>query len=1228
MTAAISYSIAATPIDIAASSLVIAPPPAYAAGNFLLLTVLGGSTSGAGVSANTPSGWTRLSASGAALSVFYKTAGSGESSYTVTMASSCCAAASVAAYPAATVTAHSFSNSSALVTSFTPTGPSGVTGTQLVLMPAGVVPSTGATGNPVGNANLNFPAGVTPAVPVFAPVQTNSAVGPYTAAAGLGSAPGSALPGSWTLTCTQQSTLYAGFVVLTVTGSSSPLSVTVTVNYPEGTPGMALTVAALTGAATPAAIASGGATRAFYASGTSQSPSTAITPNATGSLVYGAVTENFGVTGGTSYTAAGGTTFSQNVPDSANTCIYGTFRSTGTTAAATPVTLGGSAPANAYSTAALAEILAASGSSLSQTATATAAGTVPGNFATTAVAQTAVFPSAPASGSLLVAMVSANSRYGSGSASVTVADSSGLAWVRLVEETYPSYSGIWAAEIVPVPAYDIQDEAGGLVLDEGTGQVYDEAGPGGIPVFRAPNKAVAGKARARKGSAQGSPGAKYVFVPVIPAPFTQPNRAVSGRASARKGTAEAENLGAAYVYVPVIPAPFTQPNQAVPAHPDARHGTSAGSPGSPYVFVPPSHNYDILDESGSAVFDEAGGNVYDESGPGPLPGSPVWSAARAGLSGDESAVNWASQVSQFLSTHGIVPVYTGNRIWTVAQPVASVTTAFAWLDSTTAGWLPDANVSQPFALPSGVTAVGRVQVPVQASGSGADLQVTLCPDNGSGSPLLSSPLASVTVPAEHITALSANGSLPAAGPLATSRFNTAFLGPLGTGPWAQPAVNANGAGSYATPATSGGFTALIGGYDSIANTAISYVAVIASQGTSISGGATQPALPQATLYECATITTDSVVVAGGQSPAVPYASVWTAPWDPGTGTIGAWSGQQALPTTLVYGAMVSKGTTVYVIGGTTTGAASGAVSSAWTATAASGQVTAWTAGPPLPVKLQQAYAAVIGSWLVVAGGVNTAGTALASTWYSAINADGSLAGWQQGAPMPFAAYAFGPGWNQVSTDSALAVIAGTPASPYTQVLSVSPDGPAPAWQLQNWGGTTYGEFQCAAYPAAGPGQWQVFGLHLAGYDAATLYPVPLLSVPLPVSGLTPGATYHVVMRQTGGSAVNSLQAGAMTSGAGAGWLWQPRAGGAWTPHTGQQVALNVFDQTPGGSPLHLVQDSGAGVTTLAWQGSTGLLNGILESAVFPPGSPEAVLASAVQVTYGADGIPAGLVQLT
>jgi hypothetical protein len=40
-------------------------------------------------------------------------------------------------------------------------------------------------------------------------------------------------------------------------------------------------------------------------------------------------------------------------------------------------------------------------------------------------------------------MVSANSSWGNGNASVSVTDSSGLTWTPLAERVCPSYCGVW-----------------------------------------------------------------------------------------------------------------------------------------------------------------------------------------------------------------------------------------------------------------------------------------------------------------------------------------------------------------------------------------------------------------------------------------------------------------------------------------------------------------------------------------------------------------------------------------------------------------------------------------------------------------------------------------------------------------------------------------------------------------------------------------------------------------
>jgi hypothetical protein len=617
---------------------------------------------------------------------------------------------------------------------------------------------------------------------------------------------------------------------------------------------------------------------------------------------------------------------------------------------------------------------------------------------------------------------------------------------------------------------------------------------------------------------------------------------------------------------------------------------------------------------------------------------PSWLAARCGLPGDTTAVNHAAQVAQFLAAHGITCVYAGNRAWTVASTGSSAGTQFFWIDpanlGSAIGWLPDYDVDQPVILPGGVTAIGRVEVAVQAIGAGADLKVTLYPDNGSGAPDTGSPIVSATVPAAHLLALAAAGSLASAGPLATSRSNTVLPGPDTTFAWTQPAVSVNGAATFATPVTSGNWTLFLGGFDATATAASAMVSSVQYLGGgAVSGAIPQQSLPQAAWYSAACATADAIVVAGGTNQAsAHFASVWTAPWDPVAGTLGAWSAQQSLPAASVNAGMAAWNDTVYVAGGSTDGTNASAVNTVWWAAEQNGQVTAWSQGPPLPVPVIKPYVAVVGDWLIAAGGLNAAGTALTATWYSAIAADGTPGAWQPGPALPDPAYAFAPNWNLLATDSAVIIISGTTtggaASFCTQVLSVSADGPAPEWQLLDYTlATSFGEYQVAAYPSGGAGEWEAFGFQPASYSSAALLPVPLISVPLPASGLTPGSTYHLVFHQSGGDALNNYvqlgELGAATPPAP--WLYSVRgSGGPWVSHANRAVCLSVYDQAPGGPVLHLHEDAGAKVTTLVNASASGYLIGACEGTAFADGT---ILAAVTQVTYDTAGLPSGTVQL-
>lgn len=166
-------------------------------------------------------------------------------------------------------------------------------------------------------------------------------------------------------------------------------------------------------------------------------PDTAITPNASGSWIYGSVI----VGGTTAFTAAASTTLRLNF--SANSAVQlGTCKMTTptTTTAATPVTVGASAPANGGEIALL-EILVASGQVLVEDASTPAAASAAAALTVTTAAFT------PPSGALLVAMIASDG--GVGTATMTLTDTMGLGWTpaSVIAATGDGYNGIWIARI-------------------------------------------------------------------------------------------------------------------------------------------------------------------------------------------------------------------------------------------------------------------------------------------------------------------------------------------------------------------------------------------------------------------------------------------------------------------------------------------------------------------------------------------------------------------------------------------------------------------------------------------------------------------------------------------------------------------------------------------------------------------------------------------------------------
>jgi len=615
----------------------------------------------------------------------------------------------------------------------------------------------------------------------------------------------------------------------------------------------------------------------------------------------------------------------------------------------------------------------------------------------------------------------------------------------------------------------------------------------------------------------------------------------------------------------------------------------------------------IVDEGGSfAILAEDGGSLLAESA---APGL-AWLAARTGLPGDASAVNYPTQADQFLISHAVAPVYAGSQI--VVPGGTPADNGVQWVS------LGASDVDQPFTMPSGSAAVGRVTLPLSPAGNGADVTVSLCADSG-GTP--GAVIVSTRVPGSQIAQLAAPSGLTAGGPLATAQSNTMMFGAGTFTVWTPPAVSGNGAGTYATPVSSGNYAILLGGYDTVASAAVATVSTVAYLGGgTISGPAPQPSLPGPAIGALAAATADTLVVAGGNTTAGALDSVWTASWSPASGAVGAWTAQANLPEATSGGGAAAWGTTVYVVGG-----GSGASAVVWYASAVNGQIQSWADGPSLPQPVTAPYVAVVGNWLVAAGGLSASGAAVGDVWLSPIAADGSLGGWRQGPALPVPGFTVGPGWDLAVTDSAMAILSGPTGSvtysAATQVLTVSADGPAPAWQTMS--PYSAGGYQTLCFQGAA-GQWETFNLISPYYATVPLIPVPMISVPLPASGLTPGGTYHILLRQDGGDLGDYTSVALDPVALPAAAQTRPAGGGSWAGQPdGYAVIMSVWDQTPGGPVLHTWEDGGARTTALARAGAGGQILGLCEATAFEDGT---TLAAVTQVAYNGS-LPTGTVQL-
>lgn len=563
----------------------------------------------------------------------------------------------------------------------------------------------------------------------------------------------------------------------------------------------------------------------------------------------------------------------------------------------------------------------------------------------------------------------------------------------------------------------------------------------------------------------------------------------------------------------------------------------------------------------------------------PTTSSPTWAGPHSGVLGDASAVAGSAEVNQLLGTHAAGLVFQGNVI-------AAPSNYRCGLGSPYKAPLLTLDFDQPFTM-SG-TSVGRVQVPVLPVGAGADLLVSLCQDS-SGHP--GSVVAQTRIPAAWIAQLApvagaATGTTTAptvaltGNPLAVAQFSMIEQANFQQVTYPTPASTGVAAASSATwyyP-----YIVQIGGVNS--GTALSTVFTI-PYGTNGALGKSipQPAFPVAndgSSASCVALDAQSntpvVVNTGGGTSYLGAAvnTAYTSNLNTSTGALSAWSSQAALPVAVQSHVMCANGSWVYSIGGKNS---TGTLANVYYAQVQNGQISAWNTATPLPVPTELALVCVTNGFLFVIGGTTSTLTPVfTSVWFAPINSDGSLGAWRAGPALPNADDNF----NDNAYANEYGIVAG---DTYASCLPVGPNGPGTQW-FQGHGGTGfYPGFVDSGTGIVSVGS-QFNGLQWT-YDT---YLFPYISVPLPSTGLTNGATYHVLLQQQGGNlndylllpVTENVGISAQTSAPGA-YSWTP-----WPSDPGGHLvgsALSVFDQTipyQNALPWHSWEDNGARVTTV------------------------------------------------
>jgi N-acetylneuraminic acid mutarotase len=327
-----------------------------------------------------------------------------------------------------------------------------------------------------------------------------------------------------------------------------------------------------------------------------------------------------------------------------------------------------------------------------------------------------------------------------------------------------------------------------------------------------------------------------------------------------------------------------------------------------------------------------------------------------------------------------------------------------------------------------------------------------------------------------------------------------------------------------------GYIYELGGSSSSGSTATTYYAPLNANGT-IGSWTTTTALPQAVQYATSAIYNGDLYVLGGYGTAL-ISATYYAPLN-ANGTIGSWTTTTALPQAIDDSGSVINDNYIYEIGGNNS---SGAISATYYAAInSSGTIGSWTTTTALPQAVEQAAAVVSDGYVYEVGGaLASTSSAIATTYYAPLNANGTIGTWNttttlgQAAAVPDAAaydgYIYELGGRNASNNSLVTT--------YSAQINNGGSG-----VLGTWGSTT--ALPVALYQATSVVYngyvYEIGGQNSAGNAVATSYYAPLsssgtigswtttTSIPVALYGATSvvynGYVYEIGGQNSAGNAV-------------------------------------------------------------------------------------------------------------